>query len=274
MSASEVLAQVRGQINYQALYTEYCGELKGSGEWRDALCQFHDDHKPSMGVNIIHGGFHCRVCKRKGDIVHFLREVNQASFFEVVEELRRRAGMIDSSPQAQPRPAPPVPPIPPELAEAFHGQLMRDPARLSYLTDMRGLSLDIIREHLIGFDGRRYTIPIADENGEWRNIRRYDPDASGGNKMISWRTGYGKARLYPIGPLLQASPGDEVFIFEGEWDCLLGRSRGLEAFTVTGGAGTWREGWNVLFSGLNVVICYDADDAGRDGARKVAESLA
>jgi hypothetical protein len=73
--------------------------------------------------------------------------------------------------------------------------------------------------------------------------------------------------------LFNAEAGDVVYIFEGEMDCLLARSRGLNAVTCTGGAGTWRDPWSVLFVGLNVVICYDADTAGRAGAAMVARKL-
>jgi len=270
--ARDVLAQIRERMDYHRFYSEFCGHLKGSGDWRDTLCLFHDDHDPSMGVNLRHGGFRCMACGAHGDFVDFYRQISHESFVEAVSELARRVG-IEWEPHGESEPEEAHLEIASAIVASAHERLMGTSEELDYLTSERGLTEEIIIQHEIGHDGRRYYIPIV-EDGRYVNVRRYDPHARAGNKMISWRTGYGEARLYPMGPLLEAPPGDEVFLFEGEWDCLLARSLGLKAFTSTGGAGTWREGWNVLFHDLRVVICYDADPAGCEGARKVAESLA
>jgi len=48
--------------------------LIGRGEWRSALCPFHDDRRPSLRVNIRTGAFRCFSCGAKGgDIVAFHR---------------------------------------------------------------------------------------------------------------------------------------------------------------------------------------------------------
>lgn len=58
-------------------YYTGCGlRLIGRGEWRSAVCPFHDDTKPSLRVNIDSGGFRCMVCGAKGGDVlafHMLR---------------------------------------------------------------------------------------------------------------------------------------------------------------------------------------------------------
>ena len=42
----------------------------GSGEWKSALCPFHDDHNPSLRINIDTGSFKCMACgKRGGDVL-------------------------------------------------------------------------------------------------------------------------------------------------------------------------------------------------------------
>jgi DNA primase len=271
MLAMSIYDKIAERISHKGLAAMVGVEINRSG-----MCScpmpWHDDKTPSC--HIYRQGnrtvAYCFGCQRMWSPVQFYAAARGVSETDAARVLS------DGTTGPQPvRRSPPVQPIPPEVVEASHDNLMRNPALLPYLTDERGLSLDIIREFKIGFDGSRYTIPVADESGEWRNMRMYNRrPPPGKSKMTSWRTGYGTARIYPIGPLLRASPGDKVFIFEGEWDCLCARSRGREAFTGTGGAGIWRKGWNVLFSGLDVVICYDVDYAGRKGARKVAESLA
>lgn len=47
-------------------------KLIGLGEWRSALCPFHDDKAPSLRINMKSGGFICMACNaRGGDIISF-----------------------------------------------------------------------------------------------------------------------------------------------------------------------------------------------------------
>ncbi len=46
--------------------------LKGQGQWRNALCPFHEDSKPSLRVRIENGAFCCMACGAKGgDVLAF-----------------------------------------------------------------------------------------------------------------------------------------------------------------------------------------------------------
>jgi hypothetical protein len=65
-----------------------------------------------------------------------------------------------------------------------------------------------------------------------------------------------------------------IWLCEGETDCICALSHGLEAVTVTGGAGTWKPEFTPHLQGRDVVICYDADVVGYNGAHKVAKELA
>lgn len=40
--------------------------LKGTGAWRDAVCPFHDDTKPSLRVKADSGAYRCMVCGEHG----------------------------------------------------------------------------------------------------------------------------------------------------------------------------------------------------------------
>jgi hypothetical protein len=269
-SADQVLVTIRERIDYQAVFAEFCGAITGSGEWRETRCLFHDDSNPSMGINLRHGGFRCHACHASGDFIDFYRRVRSVNFVEAVEELARRVS-IDWEAHGEPQESASQE-IDPLVISATHDRLIATSDKLDYLMSERGLTREIIDEYKIGHDGQRFYIPIM-EGGAYVNIRRYDPSSRGSHKMISWRTGFGQARLWPMSVLFNAEAGDVVYIFEGEMDCLLARSRGLNAVTCTGGAGTWRDPWSVLLAGLNVVICYDSDAAGRAGAAMVARKL-
>lgn len=81
------------------------------------------------------------------------------------------------------------------------------------------------------------------------------------------------AALYGAETLKNLKPGEIVVITEGELDALAIRSLDHHAVSSTGGAGTWREEWSALLAGFSVVILYDADGAGVEGALLVASKL-
>ena len=46
--------------------------LKGKGAWRDAICPFHQDTKPSLRIRVESGAFRCMVCgAHGGDVLAF-----------------------------------------------------------------------------------------------------------------------------------------------------------------------------------------------------------
>lgn len=63
-------------------------KFKGTGEWRSAICPFHDDTKPSLRINIKNGAFKCMVCHTKGgDIIEFHKKKYNLNFKEALNFL-------------------------------------------------------------------------------------------------------------------------------------------------------------------------------------------
>ena len=55
--------------------------LKGSGAWRDAMCPFHPDTKPSLRVRLDSGAFRCMSCgAHGGDVVAFHMRLYDLNF--------------------------------------------------------------------------------------------------------------------------------------------------------------------------------------------------
>ena len=69
----------------------YRGEFPGldtNSEWAKVLCPFHDDHHPSLNINLCEGHFKCHACEAKGgDIIAFHRKRYSLSFIETCEAL-------------------------------------------------------------------------------------------------------------------------------------------------------------------------------------------
>ena len=60
----------------------------GGGEWKNAVCPFHDDHKPSLRVRLDTGSFRCMVCGvRGGDVLAFHMQRYGLGFIAAAKQL-------------------------------------------------------------------------------------------------------------------------------------------------------------------------------------------
>jgi hypothetical protein len=67
---------------------------------------------------------------------------------------------------------------------------------------------------------------------------------------------------------------DVTYIFEGEKDMLIAREQGINAITLTGGAGATLNDYVLgSFKDREVIICYDNDEAGRKGMKALFKQL-
>jgi hypothetical protein len=295
-------------LDLPAIFAEHGVPLHGTAPERTARCwqSGHDDRQPSVSVNVATGLWNCHGCGASGDAFTFIEQRKHMTFPQAKAFLTERAGVAPG----RRRPAS----IPPEVTdnrEAQHAEMMRtyrpEPEPIpaaevdacilnlwrsefesirDFLHKRRGLTDRTIQAARLGLDSRRerVTIPILDAEGVYRNIRCYRPNAPEGTpKMVSWREGYGRNRLYPARP----DPEGTVVICEGELDCLAARQTGLNAVTTTAGASRtttdeggsvdpgakWSDDFTSLFAGRDVVLTMDSDRTGREWATYLAGKL-
>ncbi len=157
-----------------------------------------------------------------------------------------------------------------ELVRQYHTAL---PERIRrYLVDVRGISDDSINHHLLGWDGRRITIPIFNRDGlfSFFKLAKDPQDTSDSPKMLALPGSH--AELYGWERVM-VNP-ERIVICEGEFDRLVLESRGLAAVTSTGGAQVFRAEWAEDFKEIpNVYVAFDNDAAGRAGAERVARLI-
>jgi hypothetical protein len=157
-----------------------------------------------------------------------------------------------------------------DIIQQWHQKLLKSSKLLKFMHEQRGLASKTLADRQIGHNGWRYTIPIHDESGALVNVRLYDPNAKGNDKMISIK-GHGEHRLFILGDLATAT---HVAICEGELDAIkFHQETGIVTVCSTGGTDSWKEEWSLKFRVKNVVILYDNDPAGLKGAAKVARKL-
>ena len=242
---------------------------KPNGHGHRARCPAHDDHEPSLAVSAGDDGrirVKCHAGCPTEEIVQALGLCMEDLFDDGLAAQARTPAV----PAAKPK----LGPIAPEVVVQLHQQLSDE--QRAYLARERMIFAEVTDHYQVGVDKRggasRVTIPILDEDGAVRDIRRWLPPerrANGSSKILHWEEGRGAPRLFPQDQLAH----QELVLCEGELDALALVSHGVAAITVTGGVSTWPNELSELFYGKVVTILLDNDDAGRAGTEKRAESL-
>lgn len=153
-----------------------------------------------------------------------------------------------------------------ELAVRHHESL---PERIRQYLNVRGVTDELIDLHLLGWNGERITLPIFDREGRFAFFKlAKDPDDQReGPKMLA--TPGSSIELYGWERLRVKPP--RIILCEGEFDRFVLEGHGFGAVTSTGGAGVFRPEWAEAFREIpDVYICFDRDEMGQRGARRVA----
>jgi len=201
--------------------------------------------------NAENGQYDCKKCGEKGNALTLAKH-----FGDTTENYRKSTKNHEFGPA---------------LVEQCHQEL---PERIRSYLNARGIPDTLIETHKLGY-GRFYgkqwiTIPIKDIYGNYAFFKlRQDP--AYGNDKITYPRG-AEAQLYSWENL--GNPGDQLVICEGEMDCLLLLTKGINAITSTHGAGTFRKEWaEKVGKGRKIYICFDNDEAGKKGAERVAKMV-
>ena len=87
-------------------------ELHGAGPRRRALCPFHDDHNPSLTVDLTYARFRCWACGAQGDVIDYVQLREEIDFTQALRYLAalfgRELDLTAPLPPPRPKPAPRV----------------------------------------------------------------------------------------------------------------------------------------------------------------------
>ena len=124
---------------------------------------------------------------------------------------------------------------------------------------------------------RRVVLPVRDATNDLVGFTRYQPNAALRNeRQPKMKADAGSTR--ELFPPPETIADDELsgvlWLVEGEPDAVRLWSLGLPAVAVPR-AQNWRDEWAPRFSGrrLTVLVCFDADEAGRQNAVRAAAAL-
>jgi len=259
----------------RAAFSRYAvGEESEDGEQRMfcPICEDPESSKtPSASMDADKGVWNCLKGNHGGGIYALVQDLKKERGFDIrAESMRGRHSDPSYTKAVQERLGNSSTPLPPQSQiEKWAQALLSNQTKLKAVMDQRGFDRKTIIAWELGWDGSRITIPVRDEHGDLVNVRRYQMGGGHSNKMLNL-PGHGTAVLFRPDILRDAQ---EVVITEGETDCILLNQTGIPAVTHTAGAGTFRAAWAQSFVDKDVWICYDADDAGRKGAKRVESIL-
>lgn len=275
------------------------------------LCPVHEDSSASFVYHTEGDWCKCRGCGFGGDLVKLWAEVSGHDHQDIKgfkAEFGEGHGGGSSPRKGGGKKAKTAPvPEPDVFVDEAHfealpplpADVVQDLIKKRRWTEAAIKQADL-RQFIAGGKFPKIAIPIRDDQGRLCNIRLYQPGAKQ-YKVISWSDpvchacgaewtkknkqklcsgcgalpiDYGRQRLLP--PPSKWGKGI-LFLVEGESDYICALSQGLNAVTQTAGAGSWMlraDEFNPLFAGRDVVILYDADKPGFEGAALTAKSLA
>lgn len=234
-------------------YSRFVKFVMRDGKQSYAHCPFHDDTNASFTVNEDKDAWYCHACGFGGHHLEFIER-----FYDVPKEQAQfilnnfNAKHIDGLPTQS-------------YLDACQKSLRQRSDVLNVLKEW-GMTDETLTRFQVGLDGDRLVFPIPSRRDIYINLRKYlMPYARTGNeaKVIGMRN-CNDARFYPYENL--TIDKQEVFIVEGEKDCLVGISQGLNCVTSTGGSNI-PVGEAGLFLHKKVYVMVDNDKAG-DTLRK------
>ena len=227
-------------------------EFSGAEEVK-VLCPFHSDNAPSASVNTLKEVFHCWVCDIGYNEKQFLAKINNISILEADKVLNK-------------------------LNANFHDWKIVEKADLwansSVLQNVKelGFSKDTINELNLGltkdeFDRPYLGIPVF-YNGVLMDSRNYNLFNYSNAPKVASPKGAQMGFIIPFD--LWKDNNETTYVFEGEKDMMMARELGLNAITLTGGASAKPNELVInAFKDRDVIICYDNDEAGKNGAEKL-----
>lgn len=246
--------------------------LESSGRSKRCLCPFHAEQTASFHVYEDSGRAKCYGCGWSGDIIKYVRDMHGLGFGEAIEYLTQDLEEIGRT-QRAPLKVKPAPDQDTNLSQAEQDLLKKAAKCLAdsehlcqSIAEKRNWNSETIKalaeEGSLGWDGAlAFLYPKAMKSRNWPG------------RDIFWDFGRpGVWRGNRIGDAL------EVFICEGETDCISLLDKGIEddgsmAVIALPSATTFPAELSKLVQGRHVTLCMDDDEAGARATQKLADLL-
>ena len=88
----EFLEELKARSDISDIASSYV-TLKRRGRNLVGLCPFHGEKTPSFNIYPENGSFYCFGCGAGGDVITFVRKIENLDYIDAVKFLAQRAGM-------------------------------------------------------------------------------------------------------------------------------------------------------------------------------------
>lgn len=237
-------------------FKRYFSSVDFNREQTKVACPFHKDEQPSASINTERSLFYCPVCVEGYNEVGFVAKVNDIPLVEAAKIVSKLEDTQTETWNII------------EKAELWADQ--------TFLTELRKLITDETIEKLnLGLtklNGKSFlSIPIF-YNNVLVDVKHYNLLKHSGMPKMMGKKGGENGYIFPYD--IWKTDDRTTYIVEGEKDALVAREFGINAITLTGGAGSLPNKLVInAFKDKDVIVIYDNDSAGRSGAEGIFLSL-
>jgi hypothetical protein len=257
-----------GTRPYQSRVTKW--KQLGSNK-AEACCRFHDDTSPSLAVDKKDGEwvFYCMPCQFGGDVFAFVQKVDKITFPQAYKKVAEETGFSEEENESEHQPYSPF--------VYNSGTAVSRLSEIEPFLTARGVSMNVAQAAGLGvidhpIIGKSVSIP-------------YGVDSENGTPVIKVRALKPKSKKHKFRHLQEATSAHLLFgvqevteslwmdpqlwVVESELDCLMLRSHGLNAVSVSSATTCLKDGKlkfdipTALVEGSNeIFLALDQDDAG------------
>tara|TARA_B110000116_G_scaffold83989_1_gene73137 strand:- start:240 stop:2162 length:1923 start_codon:yes stop_codon:yes gene_type:complete len=229
-------------------------------------CVWHDDTKPSLSINVSTGQYKCFSCDAKGNAIEFCKHqgIDPSPYYS--EEYKRNEGNVNKTTVKQRA-------MSDKTDINRHIKDLTDKMKEYAVEYPENKGYDVLILNKIGKDsnGAR-TFPYF-KDGKVIGIKHHKSKNKNGEPKKPWWEGDGSYKWY-LGWLLDTYDVNEVLLIcEGEKDALRLRERSFNVVSASAGAGSVPPIPDKFKEFKRIIIIYDNDEAGFNGARACAEKI-
>ena len=244
-------------MDYLELFQTKLQKLRraGSNGQYVALCPYHEDRQPSFSVNVDTGLWNCKSCGVKGNAYQFAKDMDMDKPHQYIKETN---GYIK-----------PYEPIQHDLdCETLLVKYLDNLDTYSHTLPESEINLEVLSDLGIGFDDNGILVFSYWKDGKVVGFKHHKVKTAG----------YAKNHWYHSMQIPRFRHDKPLIICEGEKDIIPLIQWGHQAITNTGGAKSIPKidtdyDLKVFQEFESLHICYDNDDAGREGSDNLSKVL-
>nr|WP_246040053.1 CHC2 zinc finger domain-containing protein [Borrelia crocidurae] len=92
MEYAKIIDLIKQRVDIVNIISEHVSLVK-SGAFYKGLCPFHAERTPSFTITPSQGLFYCFGCKKGGDVVKFLMDIEKLDYNDAVDSLCTKIGI-------------------------------------------------------------------------------------------------------------------------------------------------------------------------------------